>query len=481
MTTTHTDRQSDLCSLGVADLARAYRDGSLSPVEVTRATLDRIAATQPVLNAFITVLAESALDAALAAEKLFVAGVDLGPLQGVPVSVKDIVNVRGTRTTAGSPQLLDAPLDEEDAPVAARLRKAGAILVGKTSLHEFAAGFPDKDGPFGWVQNPRRVGYQSGSSSSGAGAAAAAGLGVIAIGTDTGGSIRIPAILCGVAGLKATYGRVPTRGVVPLSWYLDHIGPLARTVADAAYCLQAIAGYDPLDRYSAAVPVDDYVSAIGRDVRGLRVGIPTDGFFQDVDPVVGATYRQALDALGDIGLTTREISLDRVEETPKISQVLIQVDGSAYHEQFRGREDRYGQNFKEFVLPGRDIGGIEYVQARRSMEEITRDWQRLFESVDIIATPSCPIVAPPHGATEVELNGAKRNIRMQLSRFTRPFNVSGFPALVIPTGVNPDGLPTSIQLVAAPFAEARLLAVGHALEEALGVTRRLGIDVVGGN
>ncbi|HEX2171156.1 MAG TPA: amidase, partial [Dehalococcoidia bacterium] len=229
MTTTHTDRSTDLCRMGVAELAQGYRDGSISPVEVARATLDRIGRLNPRLNAFLTVLEDSALAGAAAAEQLLKAGVDLGPLQGVPVSVKDIVNVRGTRTTAASPQLLDAPLDEEDAPVVTRLRRAGAVLVGKTNLHEFASGLPDEEGPFGWVQNPRKLGFQPGSSSSGAGVVTAAGLSVISIGTDTGGSIRIPSILCGVVGLKATYGRVPVRGVLPLSWYLDHVGPLARS------------------------------------------------------------------------------------------------------------------------------------------------------------------------------------------------------------------------------------------------------------
>lgn len=477
MAMTQTDRATDLCRMGVTELTQGYRAGRFSPVEVTRATLDRIAELNPRLNAFLTVLEESALASATASEQLFKAGIDLGPLQGVPVSVKDIINVRGTRTTAASPQLLDAPLDEEDAPVVTRLRQAGAVLVGKTNLHEFASGLPDENGPYGWVQNPRRVGYQPGSSSSGAGVATAAGMSVISIGTDTGGSIRIPSILCGVVGLKATYGRVPVRGVLPLSWYLDHVGPLARSVADAAYCLEAIAGYDPGDRHASPAPVDDYSSAIGRHPRGLRVGVAVNDFFQESDPVVLATFRQAIGALRDLGLTTPEFELPRVEETPKLTQVLIQVDGSAYHEQYRGREDRYGANFKEFVLPGRDIGGIEYVQARRAQEELTAEWLRLFEFFDLIATPGCPIVAPRHGQTEIEVNGQMRNVRMQLSRFTRAFNLAGFPALTMPTGVNPDGLPTSIQLVAPPFQEARLIAAAHALEESLGVARRMTIDV----
>lgn len=464
-----------LCALGVAELARAYRTGTLSPVEVTRATLDRIAAVNPQINAYSIVLAEQALAAAEAAERLLRAGVDLGPLQGVPFSVKDIIRVRGTRTTAGSRQLIDAPLDDEDAAVVARLRRAGAVLLGKTNLYEFAAGVPDPHGPFGWVQNPRRRGYQTGSSSTGSGAAVAAGLGVISLGTDTGGSVRLPAIFCGAVGLKATYGRVPVHGVLPLSTTLDHVGPLTRTVADAAYALAALAGHEPRDPYSALVPTDDYVGALGSDVRGLRVGVPTNPFYQDAQPAVLAAYRDGLAALRDLGLSLRELVLPRVEETPELTQCIIQVEGSAWHERFRGREDRYDEGFRQFVLPGRGIQALPYARALQAMAEIRAAWMRLWQQVDLIATPGGPIVAPPHDVWEIELNGRTRPYRMLISEFTRAFNLSGFPALAMPSGLSLEGLPTSIQLVAPPFAEARLLAVAHRLETALGVAARLGI------
>lgn len=467
---------TEVCALGVTELARRYRDKSLSPVDVTRATLDRIASLNPKLNAFLTVLADSALAAAEAAERLFHAGVDLGPLQGVPFSAKDIIEVRGTRTTAASPQRRDAPIDTDDAPVIRRLRQAGAILVGKTNLHEFAAGVPDRDGPFGWVQNPRRLGYQSGSSSSGAGAATAAGLGVFALGTDTGGSIRLPALICGTVGLKPTYGRCSIRGIVPLSVYLDHVGPLSRSVADAAHALQAMAGHDPADPYSATAPVDDYVGALDRDVRGLRVGVPTNAFYRDADPAILDAHDVAVAALRSRGLTVRELVLPRVEEVPELTQVLIQSDACAYHEQYRGREDRYGQNFRDFVLPGRERLAVDYVQARQAMAAITGEWRARFELIDVLITPSSPVVAPPHGVWEVELGGRTRTYRLEVTRFTRPWNLSGFPAIVLPSGVTAAGLPTSVQLVAPPFAEARLVAVARALEQALDIAPRLGIE-----
>lgn len=474
-----TREATELCALGVAALARGYRDGTLSPVEITRATLDRAAAVNPQLNAFRVVLADQALAAAEAAERLLRAGVDLGPLHGVPFSVKDIIRVRGTRTTAGSRQLIDAPLDEEDAAVVARLRRAGAVLVGKTNLYEFASGVPDPSGPFGWVQNPRQLGHQTGSSSTGTGAAVAAGMSVLSLGTDTGGSVRLPAIFCGIVGLKATYGRIPVHGVLPLSTTLDHVGPLTRTVADATYALAALAGHEPRDPYSALAPTDDYVGALGRDVRGLRVGVPTNAFFQDAQQVVLDASHDALAALRGLGLATREFTLPRVEESPEVTQLIIQVEGSAWHERFRGREDRYDESFRQFVLPGREVKAIPYAQALQAMAEIRAEWMRLWEQVDIIATPAGPIVAPPHGVWEIELNGRRRGYRMLISEFTRAFNLAGFPALVLPSGLAPDGLPTSVQLVAPPFAEARLLAVAHRLEAELGVAARLGIAVQG--
>ena len=231
---------NELCSLGVLDLAAAYRLGELSPVDAVQAHLNRCERLNPVLNAYLVLMRDSAMEAARAAEALFRAGTDLGLLQGVPVSVKDLIRVQGTRTTAGSRVLLEAPVDQSDAWVVRRLRAAGAIIIGKTNLHEFAIGDPDPKGPFGLVQNPRRIGCHPGSSSSGAGAAVAAGLGVVGIGTDTGGSVRIPASLCGAVGLKPTAGRISLEGIIPLSWTLDSVGPLARRVKDVAVALDTL-------------------------------------------------------------------------------------------------------------------------------------------------------------------------------------------------------------------------------------------------
>ena len=469
-----------LCGLGVAELGRRYRAGELSPVDVTRATLDRIERLNPILNAYITVLADSALAAARAAEEQLAAGIDLGPLHGVPCSVKDIIAVRGVRSTAASRILRDAPPEREDADVVRRLRGAGAIVLGKVNLHEFAAGTPDPDSPFGRVQNPRRVGYQSGSSSSGSGAATAAGLGVFSLGTDTGGSVRHPAAVCGLVGLKPTYGRVSVRGVIPLATSLDHVGPLTRSVYDAAAALQAIAGHDPADPYSAAEPVDDYLGALERTPRGLRLGVPTNPMYRDVQPVVAGAYDRALGALVELGLRRHDLELPRAEETVgftgPVVRTITQAEATAFHARYRDRLDEYNSEMRTRILDGDKHSAVDYIRASEARAEIRRAWERLFESIDLLATPATTAVVPAHGETEVEINGVRYPSRPTVSKFQASFNAVGFPAVVVPCGLSPEGLPLSIQLAAPPFQEARLLAVAHHLEQALGLADRLGID-----
>jgi aspartyl-tRNA(Asn)/glutamyl-tRNA(Gln) amidotransferase subunit A len=464
-----TTPNSDLCALGVAELARLYRRRELSPVEVTRATLDRIARLNPELNAYITVMSESAMAAARAAEGQIGSGIDLGPLHGVPVSVKDIIRVKGTRTTAASRVLLDAPLDDEDATVVRRLRAGGAVVLGKVNLHEFAFGDPDPDGPFGNVQNPRRIGHQPGGSSSGSGAATAAGLGVISLGSDTGGSIRHPAAVCGVVGLKPTYGFVPVRGVIPLSVHLDHVGPFGRSVADVAAGLAAIAGWDPDDPFSLQVPPVDHLTALALDVRGLRVGVPTNSLFKFGLPVALGRIARAYQALDDCGLVSIPLELPRVPEATEIARtVLIPIELWSYHERYRDREALYGRNFLERALPGRDASALQYLRAKDAQAEIRREWRALFERVDVIALPANVAGALPHGQNTIEVDGVSHPLRSVTSAYNPISNLTGFPAMVVPVGETPEGLPIALQLVAAPFSETRLLAVGQALEQAMG-------------
>jgi aspartyl-tRNA(Asn)/glutamyl-tRNA(Gln) amidotransferase subunit A len=451
-----------------------YRRGEASPVEVVEAHLRRCEELNPVLNAFLVILRDSAVEAARAAEALFRAGVDLGPLQGVPVSVKDLIRVRGTRTTAASRVLLSEPPDSDDAPVVRQLRRAGAVIIGKTNLHEFATGDPDPAGPFGLVQNPRRIGHHPGSSSSGAGAAAAAGLGVIAIGTDTGGSVRIPAYLCGVAGLKPTNGLIDLEGIIPLSPTLDTVGPLARRVRDLGAVLEAwigglAEGISP--SHGGGGGLADPVT-----LRGWRVGAAGGNFFRGMQPEVSSAFAATLGVLRERGCRVAEFEPPGMESMYDLNLTITQAEGSAVHEAYRDRESLYGRNFRERILVGREMKALTYLAARRRQAELQREWTRLVRGFDVLVLPSGPAVAPPHGVTTVEIGGEKIPFRKALSLYTRPANLLGWPALTVPDGFNREGLPTGIQILGPPRSEACLLALGQVVEDALGVAEKLGIE-----
>lgn len=476
MTQHNRAREDLLCKVGVAELARMYRRGETSPSEVVRLTLDRIERLNPGIGAFITV-AEQSLAVAEAATKQLMSGNDLGLLHGIPLSIKDNIDVKGMRTTAGSRVLLDDRPRDHDAAVVAKLRRAGAVIIGKTNLNEFAVGEPDPGGPFPTVQNPRRVGHRAGSSSSGSAAAVAAGLGTISLGTDTGGSVRHPAALCGVVGLKPTYGLVPTDGVIPVSAYFDHVGILARSVDDAAIGLDAIAGCSPRDPYSLRHRKQEYMSYRDVPTHGLRFGVPTNEFFGLGTVRIRSILSEAHAILRSERLCQTDVYLAKASETNMILDTIKDVDLALYHHRFHDRRELYGRNLTARLTSASKTSALDYAAARLLQDDVRRAWIRVFESVEVLILPANSIGAPAHDIESLALNGESYPVRMLTARFNRAANLTGLPAITVPIGETEDGLPVGAQVLGPPFGERTVLAVANILERATGnLTSQWGIE-----
>ena len=434
--------------------AAAIAAGVLDPVDLTEQVLARIAALNPALNAYITVDADKARAMARSARQ--------GPLHGLPIGLKDLFDLRGARTTAGSQILADRAPAAEDAAAVARLRAAGAVFLGKTNMHEWALGITNLASHFGPVHNPWDLDRVPGGSSGGSAAAVAAGLALAATGTDTGGSIRIPAALCGITGLKPTYGRVSLHGVIPLSWSLDHAGALTRTVRDAALMLSVMAGYDPQDPYSVDVPCDDYLAAVD-SVHGeapMRIGVPREYFWDNVDPDVETAVRAAIDTLGELGATIVPVSVGDVVAVRQASGNVLVADAAAYHEsELVDQPERFTPAVYERMSAGLRVTGIEVARARRLGVLWQHRLAQLFDDVDLIATPAVAIPAPTFAAGRDIKPGA-------LTRFTNPFNLSGNPAISVPCGFTPAGLPAGLQLVGRWWQETVVLRAAEAYQTA---------------
>ncbi|MFZ0761708.1 MAG: amidase [Candidatus Sulfotelmatobacter sp.] len=445
----------------IVALAPRLRRREASPVELTRACLDRIEKLNPTLNAFITVTAESALAEARVAESEIARGEWRGPLHGIPVAVKDLIDTADTRTTAAS-ALYQNRVPQEDAEVVRRLRLAGAVIVGKNNLHEFAYGGSSLVSFFGEVHNPWNAAHIAGGSSGGSAAAVAAGLCYATIATDTAGSIREPAALCGCVGIKPTYGRVSARGVIPLAWSLDQVGPLAATVGDAAAVLQAVAGYDALDGCSANVRVGDYVSALREGSEKLRVGIPRAHFYDDLDDEVGAATERALAAIGPLVAEVREVRMN--VSTDRTVQA---AESFAYHAENVARtpELYQGETLRR-IRSGEKITAVEYILRRRELDEERRRAQNIFAEVDLLVTPTTPIPAPAIGDLTKNPD-ALRPAELTLLRNTRPFNVWGLPAASVPCGFTRGGLPIGLQIAGPQWREDLVLRLAYAYESAV--------------
>lgn len=455
----------DLWALPARELGALLRGGQTSAVEVAEAVLARIEALEPRINAYITVAAGQALADARRCDAELAAGRDRGPLHGIPLAVKDLFDTAGLRTTAGS-RILAGRVPEEDAESVARLRAAGAVVVGKTNLNEFACGVTTTNAHYGDTANPWDLARTAGGSSGGSAAALAAGMCTVAVGTDTGGSIRIPAALCGVVGLKPTYGRVSCRGIMPLSWEQDHAGPMARSVWDAAAMLNVMAGWDPGDPATRRAPVPDYVAGLNGGPAGLRIGVDRDLALGGIGGEVRAAFEAALDLLAGLGARVVDVHAPALEEGMAPALVIWGAEAAAVHaEWLRTRPEDYDPAVRPRLEWGLGLPGIEVARAQRARRRLQREVDLLFDEVDLLATPTCALGAPPRGAAGVVVDGAEVEVLPALTRFSRVFNLLGLPAISVPCGFTAEGLPLGLQLVGAPLDEVRVLRAAYAYEQ----------------
>ncbi|MFF2780712.1 amidase [Streptomyces sp. NPDC058052] len=454
--------------LTVEEAAAAIAARALSPVELVDSVLERCDAVEDRLHAYVTVRAQQARRDARRAEREILGGLHRGPLHGIPYGLKDLIDAAGIPTAAGSRAWADRT-PGRDSTVAARLRAAGAILIGKTHTHECGYGLLTPQ-----TANPWHADAVAGGSSGGSAVAVAAGSALFALGTDTGGSIRVPAALNGTVGLKPTYGLVSRHGVAPLSWSLDHVGPLTRTVRDADTVLRVLAGHDPSDPASATAPAHrsaarpDTPGVRGvRGLRGVRVGVPGNYCFDHVDPQVEAAVRATVDLLGELGATVVPVELPLVEYVEATQWGLMAPEASAVHEEtLRATPDLYGPDVRLLLEAGRHVSALDYLRAQRTRSLIGDAWTRLFDGVDVVVAPTTPITAARRGQETVRWpDGVTETVTDAYVRLCSPANITGLPALSLPVGRDSAGLPIGAQLIAAPFAESVLFRVGTAVED----------------
>jgi aspartyl-tRNA(Asn)/glutamyl-tRNA(Gln) amidotransferase subunit A len=456
-----------LFELSIADAGRKLRDGSITSTALTEDALSRIAAIDPALDSFITVTADRARADAVAADAAFAKGIDNGPMQGVPYALKDIYDTAGIRSTCHSKLRLDH-VPAADSVVESKFKAQGAVLLGKLATHEFALGGPSFDLPFPPARNPWNREHIPGGSSSGSGAAVAAGLVRMAMGSDTGGSIRGPAAYCGTVGLKPTYGLVSRRGVFPLSTTLDHCGPLSWTVEDSAIALQTIAGYDALDPASVDIPIPNYLDGLDRGVDGLRIGLPRHFFAktEDVSAEVVAAIDSAAERLVKLGAAIEEITLPDYDLFNACGRIIMYTEAFAIHEQdYQRRPLDFGQLTYLRMTLGAFVTGADIQQAMRLRRELSRAVNLQFKNYDALITASALIPAPAFADLDP-------NSPPLWPIQTMPFNVTGNPAMSIPTGFSASGLPLSMQIVGRAFDESMVLRIGAAFESATGLSAR---------
>ena len=445
----------------IADAALQLRNSVTTSVEMAEQALEAIDRVDDRLHAFVLIDREGALKAAEAADAILRSGRDTGPLTGVPVGVKDIIHMAGLPTRCGSPAYPDRPRPA-DATVVARLQKAGAVIVGKTTSHELACGVYSAP-----ASNPWDTDRLPGGSSGGSGAAVAAGVVPMALGTDTGGSIRIPASVCGVAGLKPTYGRVSRAGVEPLAWSLDHIGPLTATVADCAVGLQAIAGFDPADHSTAKAPVPDFSEMLGRGVEELRIGVLSSDPFSPMQEGVASAFGEAVEHLRSLGAETLTVEVPELAYTLPAEFAIVGPEAAAYHHRLlRDRPETISPGVRRLLTIGTVVPSSHYLKGLKARLVIHDAMRATFErhNLSVVVTPTLPATAALADQMELDCGGVTEDVTSSYVRTTAPFNLSGQPALSVPCGFDGDGLPVGLQIAGRPFDEATVLQVGAAYE-----------------
>ena len=458
-----TTKNNELCFLTIGEASDLIRDKKLSPVDLTQAYLDRIEAIDGKVKSYVTSLPESALQEARVAETDIHNQHYRGPLHGVPIGLKDLYDTKGVRTT-GQSKVFEHRVPTEDATVVTKLQEAGTVLLGKLAMHEFALGGP-KTSLFDQANNPWNLDHVTGGSSSGSGAAIAAGLAMGSLGSDTGGSIRGPASLCGIVGLKPTYGRVSRYGVLPLSWSLDHVGPMTWTVEDTAMMLQVIAGHDPKDATSSQEPVPNYSAALQTDLKGMRVGVPRHYFFADdvgLDEDTANAVEKGIQTLKELGATVQDIEIPSLSLSSIANTVIMIAEANAYHEKnLKSQPQNFGEIVRSRFILGGAFTSADYIQSQRARNKLKREFSEAFKSVDIMAMP---VMSKPAAA----LKDFDPMGMMMSPSMMAPFNQTGIPAMSVPCGFSSAGLPIGMQIAAEAFNESAVIRAGHAYERYVG-------------
>ncbi len=455
----------DLCYLSAGQLGRMIQKREVSPVEAIEAHIQRIESLEPKLNSFITFLPDQARKEARKAEEEILAGRHKGPLHGVPLGLKDLYYVKGIPNTGGTKLFKDF-VPEFDSTVALRLREAGAVLMGKLNMHPLAYGPTGENPEYGDMHNPWNTERITGGSSGGSGSAAASGECTVTMGSDTGGSVRIPSALCGLAGFKPTYGLLSRYGLTVLAWSQDHPGPLVRTVEDCALVMNATAGYDANDPVSVNVPVPDYTRGLTGEIKGLRIGVPKEYFESPIDPKVKNIVWDAIHRLEELGAVVSEVSWPMYHQVAAIAGNIQMAEAAAYHQKLI--EEKGPEIWKPVRLrleTGFFISAVDYIQAQRARALFIQESLELMKEVDLLAGPTSPVTAFKIGLNEIKIGNVTTKAIPLLTQYTRPFNLNGFPAISVPCGFS-DNLPVGLQLAGRPFEEETVLRAANAYEQA---------------